>query len=79
MIQDKHKGISELFCLGSGLDLQYADSQLTITILTQCKKDDVAPIQIHEPYIVQERYRNYLQELMLKVYKDQLGCDIVVD
>ena len=79
MIQDKHEDISELFCSGCGLDLQYADSQLTVSILTQCKKDGVAAIPIHDSYIVQEKYRGYLQALMLKVFKDKYGCDIVID
>jgi hypothetical protein len=63
------------------LDLQYADSQLTVSILTQCKKDGVAAIPIHDSYIVQEKYRDYLpvQALMFRVFKGKYGCDIVVD
>ena len=79
MIQDKHRDISVLFCSGCGLDLQYADSQLTITILAQCRKDGVVAIPIHDSYIVPEKHRVYLQNLMVKVFKDKYGCGIIVD
>lgn len=79
MIQDKHQAISKLFCTGFGLALQYADSQLTSSILGQCLRDGVVALPVHDSYIVPVEHDDYLQGLMGDVFRQAYGCEIGVE
>ena len=79
MIMDKHQPIAELFCSDSGLDLQNEDAQMTSAIIQECLENRVPVIPVHDSYIVPEQHRDFLQKLMVKVFKDRYGCTINVD
>ncbi|WP_432471800.1 hypothetical protein [Amphritea sp. HPY] len=79
MIQEKHEPISLFFCTGFGLTLQYADSQLTSSILGQCMRDGVVALPVHDSYIVPVEHDDYIQGLMGDVFRQAYGCEIGVE
>ncbi|WP_432472351.1 hypothetical protein [Amphritea sp. HPY] len=79
MIQEKHQAISNLFCSGFGLALQYADSQLTSSILGQCMRDGVVALPVHDSYIVPVEHDDYIKGLMGDVFMQKYRCEIGVE
>ncbi|NRA17476.1 MAG: hypothetical protein HRU04_18460 [Oceanospirillaceae bacterium] len=79
MIQKKHAPIADKFGSGFGLGLQYADSQLASSILSQCMHDGIPALPVHDSFIVPVEHDGYIQELMGNAFRERYGCNIAVE
>jgi hypothetical protein len=70
-----HIRISNYFCSGIGLRLQYKDSQLAESILKYFTKREIPCLCVHDSFIVPENHKAELIEQMKSVYKKRFGFD----
>ncbi len=71
LLREKHPLISDMFCSGAGIDLQYTDSRITEHIIKHFAIDRVATggipvpvLSVHDSYIIAEEYKDELWEEM---------------
>ncbi len=71
LLREKHPLISDMFCSGAGIDLQYTDSRITEHIIKHFAMDRVATggipvpvLSVHDSYIIAEEYKDELWEEM---------------
>jgi hypothetical protein len=72
-IFDAHKTISKFFNSGKGVELQYLDSCIAEVVLMHFTKQGIACLCVHDSFIVEERYKNELGEVMKEEYKKLIG------
>jgi len=77
----KHTDISEYFCSGAGIDLQFEESQMAEQIMLHFAKRGIPCLPIHDSFIVEYKYRNELVDMMQKAFRDKYGqeCGIEID
>jgi len=73
--ENVHSEISNYFCSGIGLKLQFVDSQITESILKHFTKRDIPCLSIHDSFIVPAEHQRELAEMMNKIYKKRFGYD----
>lgn len=75
---EKHQKISKFFSSGVGIKLQFIDSQIAENILKHFMRKGIACLCIHDSFIVQERYKDELIEVMRKEYKRKIGFECLL-
>jgi len=73
LIMLKHHRISKYFFTGYGLKMQNLDGKIALHILYHFAKKDIPVLAIHDSFIIQEKYKNELREVMDKYYKKFLN------
>src|SRR5262249_39228954 len=63
-IKEKHWRIAHAFGSGAGLSLMRVDSDIAEAVVMTLNKDGIIVLPIHDSFIVQERHRSRLQEVM---------------
>lgn len=81
MLFKKHERISKYFSTGVGIKLQYVDSQIAESVLKHFTHREIACLCIHDSFIVPEKYKDELIEVMKREYKRIVGfeCELKVD
>lgn len=69
MIRKAHKPIGKYFRSKIGVKIQYEDSELARSILTHFMKKGIACLCVHDSFLVQEKYKDELFELMMNEYE----------
>lgn len=77
-IFNTHHRISEYFFSDVGLKLQNIDSNITYNILNHFIERNIVCLPVHDSFIVQQRHKNELIEVMREKYKDSLGYNPVI-
>ncbi len=72
-IFDTHKAISTYFNSGRGVELQYLDSCIAEAVLMHFTKQGIPCLCVHDSFIVQERYKDELFDVMKEEYKKKIG------
>ncbi len=68
-----HSGISNYFCSGIGLRLQYKDSQLAESILKYFIKRKIPCLCVHDSFLVPAEHKDELEEVMIINYRKHFG------
>ena len=69
-IQAMHGAIARYFCTGIGLKLQYFDSEIAKTVLSELEKQGIAALPVHDSFVVQERHKDVLVQVMEKAFRE---------
>ena len=69
MIKSNHKAIEKFIGKGVGKDKQYKDSILAIRIMKHFLNKKLACLCVHDSFIVEEKYKEELYDLMMNEYK----------
>jgi hypothetical protein len=78
-IQNKHAPIAKHFCTGAGRWLMFKDSEIAERIMLRMIQDfGVAPLPIHDSYIVRHDCADVLRKIMEVEYTAKLGAAIPV-
>ncbi len=77
-LKKKHTSISEFFCSGSGLKLQYEDSQMAEEILLSLSGKGIVALPIHDSFIVKLRHLKELDDTMREVSTRRFGREFKV-
>ncbi len=84
LLREKHPLISDMFCSGAGVDLQYIDSRITEQIIKHFAIDRVATggtpvpiLTIHDSYILAEEYAGELWEQMQIAWREETALGAV--
>jgi len=72
-IFDKHKTISSYFNSGRGVELQYLDSCIAEAVLMHFTKQGIPCLCVHDSFIVENRYKDELGDVMKEEYKRMIG------
>ena len=72
-IFDTHKTITKFFNKGRGLELQYLDSCIAEAVLMHFTKQGIACLCVHDSFIVEDRYKDELGDVMKEEYKKLIG------
>ncbi len=72
-IFDTHKTISSYFNSGRGVELQNLDSCIAEAVLMHFTKQDIPCLCIHDSFIVEDRYKDELGDVMKEEYKKLFG------
>ena len=75
LIKKAHKPIEKYFGSNIGVKMQYEDSELAIIILTYFMKKKINCLTIHDSFIVEEKYKDELYNLMMNEYKKMFGFE----
>jgi hypothetical protein len=79
-IEKRHPAIKHHLCTGAARRLMFKDSAITERImLSMIEKHGVAPLPVHDSYIVRYDYAEALRASMLEAYADVMGSDIKLD
>lgn len=70
---DKHREVSHLLNSNAGVRLQYRDAQIAETVMLEMLKYGVAPLPIHDSFIVRSLYSERLLEVMSAVFEQAVG------
>ena len=70
---EAHAPIKDYICSGVGSGLQRIDSELAINIITQCKKQGIVALPIHDSFIVPVSAAKQLQAIMTDEYTKYTG------
>lgn len=73
-----HNRIVKYFFSDIGLTLQNIDSNITYNILNYFIDRQIVCLPVHDSFIVQQRYREELVEVMRVKYRDQFGYNPVI-
>ena len=65
-----HSGIAKYLNTGVGLKLQNLDSRITDIVLKKFTQAGIPCLPVHDSYIVQERYRDLLMDVMTEAYME---------
>ena len=77
----EHKRIAKYFCNGKslGMKLMNKDSKIALKVINHFAKQNKVILPIHDSFIVQEKNKEELKQIMLEAYKAETnGCDIIV-
>jgi hypothetical protein len=76
----KHEKISNYFCTGKGIDLQYFDSQMAEKVMLHFAKMSHYPIlPVHDSFIIHHGLEKELKEAMEEAFFDLFGVRCKVD
>ena len=70
---EAHAPIKDYICSGVGSGLQRIDSELALNIITQCKKQGIVALPIHDSFIVPVSAAKQLQAIMTDEYTKYTG------
>ncbi|MBL1123420.1 MAG: hypothetical protein D8M26_11060 [Ignavibacteriae bacterium] len=78
---EKHQRISKHFSSGVGIRLQFIDSEIAMNILKRFMRKGIACLCVHDSFIVQEKRKDELIEVMREEYRRKIGfeCLLKVD
>jgi hypothetical protein len=79
-ILKKHRPIASEFFKGTGLKLQYVDSQIAEELMmTFAKENGLVPLlPVHDSFICHHGYKKDVKELMTNIFKRRYGVRIVI-
>lgn len=69
MIHKAHSPIETYFGSEIGIRVQYEDSELAKNILTHFRERRIACLCVHDSFLVQEKYKDELYEVMMNEYE----------
>jgi hypothetical protein len=70
-----HCNISNYFCSGIGLKLQYRDSEIAECILKHYTRQGIPCLCVHDSFLVPVQYKEELKLVMNEAYKKHIGFD----
>jgi len=75
MIKRAHQPLNDFFGSNIGIQKQYKDSIIAMRIMKHFMKKKAACLCIHDSYLVEEKYKDELYELMITEYKIMFGFE----
>jgi hypothetical protein len=78
-LAQKHTAISQYFCTGKGIDLQYYDSVIAEKVMLHFARMARAILPLHDSFIMHHGLELELQEAMNGAFRDLFGVDSKVD
>ena len=67
------RGIAHRFGTGEGVRLQYADSELALSVMTAMEAEGVPILPVHDSFIVPQQYEEALHLAMLDAFFSRYG------
>ena len=76
-----HKPISKYLCSNSntGLKLMYKDARIAVEVINHFVKQNIPILCMHDSFVIEEKYKEELREVMLKTYQKHIGFTIKVE
>ena len=76
-----HKPISKYLCSegNTGLKLMYKDAKIAVDVINHFVKQNIPILCMHDSFIIEEKYKDELMEVMLKTYQKHIGYMIRVE
>lgn len=76
----EHEPIAHYFCKGkdTGMRVMNKDSKIALDIVNHFAKQDIPILSVHDSFIVQEKYREELLQVMKNEYKKHTGFRIKI-
>ncbi|MFP4572919.1 MAG: hypothetical protein ACLFNW_08120 [Desulfobacterales bacterium] len=74
-----HKPIAKYLATGIGRTLQNMDSAITESILMTLKKKGIPALPVHDSYVVEEKHKGLLAEVMNETYEKFMGYQPVIE
>ncbi|MDC1175162.1 hypothetical protein OAT67_07190 [Bacteriovoracaceae bacterium] len=75
---EKHALIRDNFFQLNGLELQFRDSQMALYTMTQGVKEGIVVLSVHDSFIVEKQFENWLRVTMNKASLKYLGSKIPI-
>ena len=76
---EKHHKISQYFCSGKGIDLQYLDSQIAEQVMVHFSKMGYPILPMHDSFIIHHGLEQELKDCMNQAFRKMFGVNISVD
>ncbi|WP_248217797.1 hypothetical protein [Microbulbifer sp. CAU 1566] len=73
--QDRHRDVADIMFRAKWAELQYADSELTRSILDGALEQGIPVLPVHDSYITSTEHGSALGELMRRCYHDAFGYE----
>jgi hypothetical protein len=77
-LEREHAPIKDYFCTGKGIDLQYHDSVIAEAILVFFANNNIPCLPLHDSFIVDCRYHEWLKYIMQVAFRKYFGQDCTV-
>jgi hypothetical protein len=79
LIRERHAPIADKFQTGIGLRLQRTESDILIAVLLRLKDLRIVALPIHDALLVAEGNEQTAKEVMLEIFREQLGFEAKVE
>lgn len=77
--RDEHPLIADRLCSGSGLDMQYLDSQITERVIKHFTHRSIPVLSVHDSYVIGEGHAVELHEVMCQEWVNVSGLPLCPD
>lgn len=75
LIKKAHKPIDQFFGSNVGIERQYKDSIIAMRIMEHFLKKEILCLDVHDSFLVPEKYKSELYELMKTLYQEMFGFE----
>lgn len=75
LIRKAHKPIEQFFSSNVGIEKQYKDSIIAMRIMEHFLRKKILCLDVHDSFLVQEKYKDELYELMKTLYQEMFGFE----
>jgi hypothetical protein len=79
LIRERHAAIADKFQTGIGLRLQRTESDIMVAVLLRLKEMGIVALPIHDALLVADGNEQTAKEMMLEVFRKQLGFESKVE
>lgn len=73
-----HQPIAKYLCTNKGLELMYLDSQIAEKVIKHFIDLGIMVLCVHDSFIIQDRYKEELRDVMEKAYQEIMGTSYKV-
>jgi len=77
-IKEKHERIKKSFFSGEGIYLQNLDSQIANDVIEYFTEKGILVLCVHDSFIIAEKHKDELNNMMISTYKKYLGFEPIV-
>ena len=68
---EKHSAIARAFGSDNGVDIQFRDSEIIREVLTNCRREGIPALPVHDEVIAPERHESRVAEIMTHTFEER--------
>ena len=68
---EKHSAIARAFGSDNGVDIQFRDSEIIREVLTNCRREGIPALPVHDEVIAPERHESRVSEIMTHTFEER--------
>ena len=78
MIEDHHPDIKKHFYKNEGMRLMNIEASIAKLIIDECMRKGICVLTIHDSFIVDDRYKEHIEQIMIQSYYDVIGYNPII-